>query len=50
MVGAIAVVLCLTAVIAGMSVYNFMTYTSLPSQTPVKDKASRAERVKDAHP
>jgi hypothetical protein len=50
MVGAIAVVLCLTAVIAGMSVYNFMTYTSLPSQTPVKDKASRAEKTKDAHP
>ena len=50
MVGAIAVVLCLTAVMAGMAVYNFMSYSSLPSQTPVKDKASRAERVKDAHP
>ena len=50
MVGAIAVVLCLTAVMAGMAVYNFMSYSSLPSQTPAKDKASRAERVKDAHP
>jgi len=50
MVGAIGVVLALTAVMAGMAVYNFMSYSSLPSQTPVKDKASRAERAKDAHP
>jgi anti-sigma factor RsiW len=50
MVGVIAVVLCLTAVAAGMAVYNFMSYSSLPSQTPVKDKASRAEKTKDAHP
>jgi hypothetical protein len=50
MVGVIAVVLCLTAVAAGMAVYNFMSYSSLPSQTPVKDKATRAEKTKDAHP
>ena len=50
MVGAIAVVLCLTAVMAGMAVYNLMSYSSLPSQTPAKDKASRTERVKEAHP
>jgi len=50
MVGVIAVVLCLTAVVAGMAVYNFMSYSSLSSQTPAKDKASRAERAKDAHP
>ena len=50
MVGAIAVVLCLTAVMAGMAVYNFMSYSSLPSQTPAKDKANRVERAKDAHP
>ena len=50
MIGVIAVVLCLTAVVAGMAVYNFMSYSSLSSQTPVKDKASRAEKAKDAHP
>jgi len=50
MVGVIAVVLCLTAVVAGMAVYNFMSYSSLSNQTPAKDKASRAERAKDAHP
>jgi len=50
MVGVIAVVLCLTAVMAGMAVYNLMSYSSLPSQTPAKDKASRTERVKEAHP
>ena len=50
MVGAIAVVLALTAVMAGMAVYNFMSYSSLPSQVPAKDKATRAERAKDAHP
>jgi hypothetical protein len=50
MIGVIAVVLCLTAVMAGMAVYNFMSYSSLPSQTPAKDKASRAEKTKDAHP
>ena len=50
MVGAIAVVLALTAVMAGMAVYNFMSYSSLSCSTPVKDKASRAEKTKDAHP
>jgi hypothetical protein len=50
MIGVIAVVLCLTAVVAGMAVYNFMSYSSLSSPTPVKDKASRAEKTKDAHP
>jgi hypothetical protein len=50
MIGVIAVVLCLTAVMAGMAVYNFMSYSSLPTQTPAKDKASRAEKTKDAHP
>jgi hypothetical protein len=50
LIGVIAVVLCLTAVVAGMAVYNFMSYSSLSSQTPVKDKASRAEKAKDAHP
>jgi hypothetical protein len=50
MVGAIGVVLALTAVMAGMAVYNFMSYSSLPSQAPAKDKATRAERAKDAHP
>lgn len=50
MVGAIALVLGLTAVLAGMAVYNFMSYSSLPSQTPAKDKATRVERGKDAHP
>ena len=50
LIGVIAVVLCLTAVVAGMAVYNFMSYSSLSSPTPVKDKASRAEKTKDAHP
>jgi len=50
MIGVIAVVLCLTAVVAGMAVYNFMSYSSLSSPTPVKDKASRAEKIKDAQP
>jgi len=50
LIGVIAVVLCLTAVVAGMAVYNFMSYSSMSSPTPVKDKASRAEKTKDAHP
>ena len=40
----------IAAVMAGMAVYNFMSYSSLHSQTPAKDKAPRAERTKDAHP
>jgi hypothetical protein len=50
LIGVIAVVLCSTAVVAGMAVYNFMSYSSMSSPTPVKDKASRAEKTKDAHP
>jgi len=50
MVCAIAIVLVLTAVMAGMAVYNFMSYSSLKPSTNVKTKPERAERAKDAHP
>ena len=50
MVGAVVVVLVLTAVLAGMAVYNFMSYSSLKATASVKAKPERAEHDKDAHP
>ena len=52
MVGAIVVVLVLTAVLAGMVVYNLMSYSSLKASAgaSAKAKPERAERAKDAHP
>ena len=52
MVGAIVVVLVLTAVLAGMAVYNLMSYSSLKASAgaSAKAKPERAERAKDAHP
>jgi len=51
-VGVIAVVLVVTAVLAGMVVYNLMSYSSLKASAgaSAKSKPERAERAKDAHP